>query len=210
MVLAGLAVYAATGVNIDGAAGILVAAFILYSGWGAAKDTLQPLLGQAPDPAFVQALEQAVLTEEHICGVHDLVIHDYGPGRVFVSLHAELPADMDIMEAHELIDGMELRLKSKFRAEVTVHMDPVFVHDPEIQRVRALMEQAVAEVTEGLTLHDFRMNAAYHHGRNLIFDIAVPAECRMTDRELRQAIQAKARDINEEYHTVVRIDRLYT
>lgn len=209
VVLVSLAVNYFAGTNIDGIAGLLVAGFVLHSGWSAAKETIQPLLGQVPDPELVKGIEDMVLSWERICGVHDLVVHDYGPGRVFASLHAELPSDMDIMEAHELIDGLELRLYTKFHISVTIHMDPVVVHDPEINRLREAMEQIVHQLDDKLSMHDFRMTTTYHNGRNLIFDVVVPNDCRLTEREIRRRIQAGAKALHAEYHTVVRIDHLY-
>jgi cation diffusion facilitator family transporter len=210
VVLFSLGVNYFAGYNVDGIAGIFVACFVLHSGWGAAKATIQPLLGRAPEPAFVKALEEAVLAEKAIRGMHDLIIHDYGPGRIFVSLHVEIPADMDIMKAHELIDGLEMRLHGKFRLEVTVHMDPVVVNNPEIDRLRRLMEKAVAETDSNLSMHDFRMTTTYDSGRNLIFDVVVPADCQLTDREVRQTLCNKAAALDKGYHAVVRIDHLYS
>ena len=209
VVLAGAAVNYFAGVNIDGIAGILVAVFILYSGWKAAQDTIQPLLGMAPDPVLVDGIEQLVLSTENIIGMHDMMIHNYGPGRVFVSLHAEISASMDILQAHEVIDGLEVRLYRAFHIDVTVHMDPVVVDDPETNRLRALAEQAVREVDPQLSLHDFRMTTAYSHGRNLIFDIVVPQNFALTDEELRRAVQQRLAAVNEQYHTVIHLDHQY-
>ena len=209
VVLAGAAVNYFAGVNIDGIAGVLVAAFILYSGWKAAQDTIQPLLGMAPDPELVDGIEQTVLSTKNIVGMHDMMIHNYGPGRVFVSLHAEISAAMDILKAHEVIDGLEVRLHSAFHIEVTVHMDPVVVDDPETNRLRALAEQAVYEVDPKLSLHDFRMTTAYKHGRNLIFDVEVPPDYPLTDSELRRQVQQRLTAVNEQYHTVIRLDHQY-
>ena len=209
VVVLSLGVYYFAGYDIDGAAGVLVALFILHSGWGAARDTIQPLLGQAPDPELVRSIEDMVLDQENICGIHDLIIHDYGPGRIFASLHAEIPSTMDIMEAHELMDGLEVKLQREFHMQVTVHMDPIVMDDPEVNRLRELMEKAVSEVDERLSMHDFRTTTTYHSGRNLIFDVVVPPECKLRDAEVRHMLRDKAAALNKEYHTVVRIDRLY-
>lgn len=210
VVILSLIVHYFAGVNIDGIAGVLVACFILHSGWCAARDTLQPLLGQAPKPEFVKEVETAVLSEKKICGVHDLIVHDYGPGRVFVSLHAEIPSTMDIMKAHELMDKLEVMLHGKFHIEVTVHMDPVVVDDPEINRLRELVGAAVQETEPSMSMHDFRMTTTYHDGRNLIFDVVVPFSCKMSDSEVRQRIRQHLMTINPDYHAVIRIDRLYS
>ena len=210
VVILSLIVHYFAGVNIDGIAGMLVAGFILHSGWCAARDTLQPLLGQAPKPEYVKELEAAVLSEDKICGVHDLIVHDYGPGRVFVSLHAEIPSTMDIMKAHELMDKLEVMLHSKFHIEVTVHMDPVVMDNPEINRLRELVQTAVKETEPSLSMHDFRMTTTYHGGRNLIFDVVVPFSCGLEDTEVRRRIRQHLSAINQGYHAVIRIDRLYS
>jgi cation diffusion facilitator family transporter len=210
VVILSLIVHYVAGVNIDGIAGMLVAGFILHSGWCAARDTLQPLLGQAPKPEFVKELEEAVLSEDKICGVHDLIVHDYGPGRVFVSLHAEIPSTMNIMKAHELMDKLEVMLHVKFHIEVTVHMDPVVVDDPEINHLRELVQEAVKGTEASLSMHDFRMTTTYHGGRNLIFDVVVPFTCGLHDDEVRRQIRQRIAGISEDYHAVIRIDRLYS
>ena len=209
VVLIGIAVDFFIGVNIDGIAGILVAAFILYSGWEAAKGTIQPLLGEAPDTELVKGIEDIVLATSNIIGVHDLIIHNYGPGRVFVSLHAEIPASMDILKAHEMIDGLEVRLHAAFHIDATVHMDPVIVDNPEINELRALVERVVQEVDPALSMHDFRMTTTYNAGRNLIFDMVVPSGCKCTDAELRRQVQERVALVNGEYHTVIRFDHQY-
>ena len=209
VVVLSIGVYYFLGYDIDGAAGILVALFILHSGWGAAKDTIQPLLGQAPDPELVKAIENLVLDQEKICGIHDLIIHDYGPGRIFASLHAEIPASMDIMRAHELMDALEVNLQKAFHLQVTVHMDPVVVDDPEIDALHNLVEGIVMEVEKGLSIHDFRVTTTCNHGRNLIFDVVIPADCTLGDREIRRLIREKLAAKNPEYHAVIRLDRFY-
>lgn len=208
VVLLSLAVNYFFGVNIDGFAGVAIACFIFYSGIRAVWDTLQPLLGQAPDPQFVRDIAAMAEATDGILGVHDLIVHDYGPGRLFVSLHAEIPAAMDMMRAHEIIDAMEYRLQQSFHCEVTVHMDPIAVADPQTVEIGGQIAQIVRQVDSSLTMHDFRMT---HGGRGLkfIFDVAVPASCRCTDEALREQIKQAIARLNSSYDAVIKIDRLY-
>ncbi len=195
-------------VDVDGYVGILVALFILKSGWDAAKATVDPLLGQSPDPALVKAIEGAVLAHGEILGIHDLVIHDYGPGRRMMSLHAEVPLDADLLATHDLIDSVERELKERFRIEATIHMDPIAVGDPATDRTRALVASLVRELHPDITIHDFRMTNGPRH-RNLIFDVLVPYSFTMPDDALRAEILRRLKAIDPAYFPVIQIDRDY-
>ena len=208
-VLLGTLVGHFTQVYIDGWVGVLVAVFILRSGWEAAKDTLDPLLGQSPDPALVDAIQRAVLAHPQVTGVHDLVIHDYGPGRRMMSLHAEVPMDADIMEVHDAIDNIERELKETFHIEAVIHMDPIATKDPQTIALRAKMSSLVQEIDPAMTIHDFRMTAGPDH-QNLIFDVVVPHRCPLSDEEVKAAIAGKAAGLEGgPFFTVVSIDRSY-
>lgn len=194
---------------IDGWVGVLVAVFILRAGWGAAKDTLDPLLGQSPDPSLVQGIQETVLSHPEITGIHDLVIHDYGPGRSMMSLHAEVPMDADVLEMHDIIDNVERELKEKFHTEAVIHMDPIATHDPAVNAMRGQVAGLVREIDPAMTIHDFRMTAGPDH-QNLIFDAVVPYQCALTDEEVKAAIAQKAGELEGgPYFTVVSIDRAY-
>lgn len=208
-VLLGTLVGHFTGWQIDGWVGILVAALILRAGWGAAKDTLDPLLGQSPDPALVRGIHDTVLSHSLISGIHDLVIHDYGPGRCMISLHAEVPMDADVLEVHDEIDNIERELKARFHVEAVIHMDPIATHDPATTRLREQVAELVREIDPAMTIHDFRMTAGPDH-QNLIFDAVVPHGCPLSDEQVRAAIAEKARELDEGYYTVVSLDRAYT
>ena len=198
-----------TGLRIDGWCGVLVAAFILWSGFNAAKDTLDPLLGQSPDPSLVQGIQETVLSHPEITGIHDLVIHDYGPGRSMMSLHAEVPMDADVLEMHDIIDNVERELKEKFHTEAVIHMDPIATHDPAVNAMRGQVAGLVREIDPAMTIHDFRMTAGPDH-QNLIFDAVVPYQCALTDEEVKAAIAQKAGELEGgPYFTVVSIDRAY-
>ncbi len=198
-----------TGVNIDAWAGILVALFILRAGWGAAKDTLNPLLGQNPDPELVRDIERTVLAHPQVVGIHDMIIHDYGPGRSMMSLHAEVPAGSDIMEVHDEIDAIERELKAKYRIDASIHMDPIVTGDETISRARKMVSELVREVDPAMTIHDFRMTSGPRH-RNLIFDVVVPYSVKSADDEVRWEIERKIRAADPGSFAVIQIDRAYT
>lgn len=208
-VLLSLILYVGTGWNVDGAAGVFVALFILYSGWEAVKSTAQPLMGEAPDPVLVSAIKKFVLATPPIIGVHDLIIHDYGPGRVFVSLHAEVPGNMEIMAAHTAIDALEQRLEAHFHVEVTVHMDPVLLDDPETNRLRLLTDNIVQAIEPTLTTHDFRLTTTAEGGRNFIFDVVVPYGVPLSDEEIAHAIGEQLKALNPHYQAVIHFDHQY-
>ena len=198
-----------TGVNIDAWAGILVALFILRAGWGAAKDTLNPLLGQSPDPELVRDIERTVLAHPQVVGIHDMIIHDYGPGRSMMSLHAEVPAGSDIMEVHDEIDAIERELKAKYRIDASIHMDPIVTGDETISKARKMVSELVREVDPAMSIHDFRMTSGPRH-RNLIFDVVVPYSVKSTDEEVRREIERKIRAADPNSFAVIQVDRAYT
>lgn len=194
--------------HIDGWVGVLVALFILRAGWGAAKDTLDPLLGQSPDPELVRSIQETVLGRPEIVGMHDLVVHDYGPGRCMASLHAEVPMDADILIIHDVIDNLERELRRKLGVEVVIHMDPVAVGDPRTDALKAQVTELVRRIDPDMTIHDFRMTAGPEH-TNLIFDVAVPYHCRLEDEQVQEAIGAAVKALPGNYYTVVSVDHVY-
>lgn len=193
---------------IDGWVGVLVAVFILRAGWGAAKDTLDPLLGQSPDPELVRGIQETVLGRPEIVGMHDLVVHDYGPGRCMASLHAEVPMDADILVIHDVIDNLERELRRKLGVEVVIHMDPIAVGDPRTDVLKAQVTELVRRIDPDMTIHDFRMTAGPEH-TNLIFDVAVPYHCRLEDEQVQEAIGAAVKALPGNYYTVVSVDHVY-
>ncbi len=195
-----------TGWSVDGWAGLAVALFILYTGFRAAKETISPLLGQPPEREFVDKIEQIVLSQEGIIGVHDLVVHDYGPGRVMVSLHAEVSADGNMIHLHDTVDNIEKRLNSECGCEAVIHMDPVAVNDEETVRLRAEVKTLVRELDERLNIHDFRVVSGPTH-TNLVFDVVVPYEFSMTDEVVRSAIGERVHALEGRCYAVIQIDR---
>ena len=196
-----------TGLEIDGWCGVLVAAFILWSGINAVRDTLDPLLGRAMDPELAADIDKLVLSHPNILGIHDLVYHDYGPGRAMMSFHAEVPADTDLLEMHDIIDHIERELKAKHHIETVIHTDPV-VNDERTNALREQVEAAAKALDPALSIHDLRITAGPYH-TNVLFDVMVPYGFRLTDaqvtRELRQAVEA----LSEKYSAVIQVDHSY-
>jgi cation diffusion facilitator family transporter len=197
-----------SGVAIDGWVGLLVALFILYSAYRAAMETLNPLLGQAPDEEFVRHIEKLVLGHDEVCGIHDLVVHDYGPGRVMISLHAEVSASGDMLELHDVIDSIEMELREQLDCEAVIHMDPIVIDDALTTKLRMKMAELVREVDIRATIHDFRMVTGPTH-TNLIFDAVVPFGSEKTNHQLEEEIKAKVRELEGSYFAVVRVENSY-
>ena len=195
--------------QIDGWCGLVVSLLILWAGFQAAKDTLSPLLGQPPTEEFVQQIHDIVMANKSICGIHDLVVHDYGPGRVMISLHAEVPAHGDIMALHDEIDNIEQRLRRELGCAATIHMDPIVTDDKLTAETRERVAQLVRGIDEHITIHDFRMVTGPTH-TNVIFDAVVPFKFRLSDHEVEQEIQAAVKRLDSSYFAVVQIDRDYT
>lgn len=207
-VLIGMIIGHLFGLQIDGYIGVLVALFILYSGFTTARDSLSPLLGQAPDKEFVHSIGETVLAHREVVGIHDLIVHDYGPGRCIISLHAEVPSNRDILEMHDLIDRIEMELREKFQCDVTIHMDPIVMDDEEIRILRGRVVELVKDIDPALTIHDFRMVVGPTH-TNLIFDILTPYRFRLTDAELAEAVREGVKKLDERYFAVVQVDKAY-
>ena len=205
-VLLSIAIGYVTDLQVDGIAGLIVSIFIFIAGINAMKDTVQPLLGQAPDAEFVKGIEGVVMSHSAIVGIHDMMVHDYGPGRVMVSLHAEIPVEMDFMEAHDIIDDIEMDIKNEFQCDITIHMDPVVLEDEKTNQMRERVKGIVESVENDLTMHDFRMTTGPLR-TNLIFDVVVPYDSKKTDREIKEEITEQVSQIGENYYARVQIDK---
>ena len=208
-VLAGLGVSYVTPFNLDGWLGLLVAALILRAGWSAARDTLDPLLGTPPDPAVVADIEGLILAYPQVLGLHDLVIHDYGPGRRMMSVHAEVPADGALLELHNRIDHVERELRERLGCEAVIHMDPVCTDDGVTQETRKRVEALVRCIDSGITIHDFRVVPRKGHV-HLIFDAAVPFNFRLSDQEVEETIKNALLVLDGRFQAKVRVERSYT
>lgn len=198
-----------TGLMIDGWCGILVAAFILWSGFNAAKDTLDPLLGTPPTREFVTQIRDIVMAHKSILGIHDLIVHDYGPGRVMISLHAEVSASENVLELHDEIDNVEKELREKLGCEAVIHMDPIVTDDGITEETRQRVAALVHCIDDEINIHDFRMVVGPTH-TNVIFDAVVPFKFRLTDAEVREKIEAAVRALDGNYYAVVNVERPYT
>lgn len=197
-----------TGLVIDGYCGVLVGLFICYAGINAAKDTISPLLGQAPEPEFVKQINDIVMAHDDVIGIHDLIVHNYGPGRVLISLHAEVPADGDFLTMHDMIDLIEHELRDSLHCNAVIHMDPVCIGDEETDRLKELVAGYLAEIDSVIAMHDFRIVKGSTH-TNIIFDIVVPYDFRLTDAELTQMISDKIKAENPNYFAVIEVDKQY-
>jgi len=208
LVLVSSAISYFSGIQIDGYCGLLVGLFILYSGFNAAKDTIDPLLGKAPDKEYIEKIEEIVTSHDLILGIHDMMIHDYGPGRVVVSLHAEVPSDGDLLEMHDLIDHIEQDLSEMCDCEAVIHMDPISVNDPETVALKEQIRSIMKEIDENLQFHDFRIVKGPTH-TNLLFDILVPYKFPIKDSELIVMVDRKVKELNPCYFIVVKVDHTY-
>jgi len=196
-------------VQIDGICGVLVALLIFYAGFNSAKETISPLLGQPPEEEFVQKIEEIVMAEEQIVGIHDLIVHNYGPGRRMISLHAEVPADGDILMMHDMIDNVEHRLKEELYCPAVIHMDPVSTKDEETLRLKEMVNQIVKEIDPVLSIHDFRVVKGPTH-TNLIFDMVLPFDFSLSDTETADRVQNGIWKQEPSYFAVIEIDKAYT
>lgn len=197
-----------TSLNLDGYCGILVGLFIIYAGFSAAKDTLSPLLGQPPEDSFVKDIEDIVMSYDVILGIHDLVVHDYGPGRVMLSLHAEVPASGNLMMLHDTIDNIEKELRARLHAEAVIHMDPVISDDDEINELKAMSLCILHSIDEEISMHDFRVVKGPTH-TNIIFDVLVPYNFKLSDEVLKNTILEKVQAKNSSCFTVIDVDKSY-
>ncbi len=208
VVLVSAAVSMAFGLAVDGYVGVLVALFVLFSGFSIMRETVSPLLGQAPDPALVKEISDTVLSFDGIVGMHDLMVHNYGPGRVIVSLHAEVPCDVPITKSHDVVDCAERELKEKFHVSACIHMDPVDVADPRTKELKRVAQKILKEVDERLSLHDFRVVPGDTH-TNLIFDMVVPFELEEQRSALILEVQRRIHAVDGHLFAVITAEHSY-
>ncbi|MCL2671155.1 MAG: cation diffusion facilitator family transporter [Clostridiales bacterium] len=194
------------GWQLDAWCGMAVAGFIAFTALKAAKETISPLLGQAPDKELIEEITGLVLSYPQILAVHDMIIHDYGPGRLIISLHAEVSADGDMLELHDVVDNAERALRQKLHCNATIHMDPVATHDDETLALRGQCATFAAELDPRASIHDFRVVTGPTH-TNLIFDIVVPHKFRLRDAEIKFFLQSRVATLGENYFTVVDVDK---
>ncbi len=206
LVLVSSIVARAWGWRIDGYVGILVAAFILFTGAKAAKETIDLLLGSTPDPEFVQAIYDFAKEYPLIIGIHDVMVHDYGPGRQIVSFHAEINSEENINIAHEEVDKMERDMHEAFGCIVTIHLDPLVMNDPLVNEMHDVAVAAAKEVNPCFSIHDFRMTRG-ETNVNLIFDLLLPVDCKMQAEEAENLVGEKIRQQKPNCFCVIRVER---
>lgn len=199
-----------TGIQVDGFCGIVVAAFVCMTGISAAKDTISPLLGQPPTPEFVNRVEEIIMEykDQGILGIHDLVVHNYGPGRVMLSVHAEVPSTGNLLELHDLIDRIEHRLTKELSCSAVIHMDPVCLNDEQTNELKEKVEKIIEGMEGKVSFHDFRIVKGPTH-TNLIFDILLPYEYSMTDEQVVAYLKEKIAEIDPTYQAVIDVDKAY-
>ena len=198
-----------TGLLLDGWFGILVGLFILYTGGSTLKETIDLLLGQPPKQEFIDEVKEIVLGHSMVHGVHDLIVHDYGPGRVMISLHAEVDVNGDIQDIHEQIDHIEHELQEKLHCSATIHMDPIVTDDKEVLAMKTKVEEMVHFLDESFSMHDFRMVKGSTR-TNLIFDVEVPRKTSYTDNEIVNWLKERIHELpGSKYFAVIQIDHEY-
>ena len=206
-VVGGMLVFHYFHLNIDGIVGIFVACFVLWGGYESIKDTMNPLLGESPDPELIAKITETVLNHKMVIGVHDIVVHDYGPGRRIVSLHAEVPYNKDMMEVHDLMDHIEMRLMEEYHCEATIHMDPVVTDDEEVNETRKEVFNIVKKYDKTLSVHDFRMVKGPTH-TNVIFDLVIPYGKDYEPEKIVKDLKQKIKDeMQGKHYAVIRVDR---
>ena len=196
--------------NLDAVMAIGVALFILWSGFSSAKDTLDEILGGPPEQQLIKDINDTILSFDEFYGIHDLMVHNYGPGRQFASVHVEVPHNSDIVACHEKIDVCEKLVAEKLGVNLVIHMDPIDTNNEAIAKAREDMVGVIKEINEKLTLHDFRMTPATDTRTNLIFDVVIPSEFAMSEDELNSIICQKARETDKTYVCVITFDRDFT
>lgn len=194
-----------THLNLDGIMGLGVAIFILYSGFGLTKETLDPLLGKAPDPEFVKAIKTKILSYPGILGTHDLIIHDYGPGRQFASVHVEMAAEEDSLKCHDLIDNIERDFKDEFHLHMIIHYDPIITNDSSVNNLRRWISEEVKKIDPALSIHDLRIVPGTTH-TNVIFDCVVPSSIPISDDEIIRFISTAVSEKYPGYICIITID----
>lgn len=208
-VLVSILTFSIFNLNIDPYIGVLVALFILYSGIKTIKETLDPLLGMPPKKETIEAITTMVLSNENFVGIHDLIVHNYGPGRSFASLHVEVPSDADIVACHEDVDACEKKIHSLLGIETVIHMDPIAVNDENTNKTKQLVLKAIKDYNNTFTIHDFRMVNGEEQ-INLIFDVVVSTDTKLKESEIKAEIQEVLKKIDPRYVTVITIDKDYT
>ena len=207
IVLVSLIVFEVTKINVDGYAGIVVALFIFKTGIDAAKDTINPLLGEPPSREFLREIERTVLTHECVLGVHDIVVHNYGPSRVMMSLHVEVPSDENLITIHDIIDEIEKELRQKYHCTAVIHMDPVDSSDSEAMAIKSWLTLNIGEIDPSIKFHDLRLVRKEGEKPIVEFDLEVPYRYKMADDELVKLLEYRLKEIGDGYSYDITVDK---
>lgn len=198
-----------TGLQLDGFMGLIVSVIIILAGISTAKDTLSPLLGESPDTGLVDVLSKELLSQPDILGVHDLLVHSYGPGRYFATVHAEMDANKDPLEAHDIIDGLERQVMETLGIHLVIHYDPTITDDEETNVMKGFVHNILKEIDTQLSLHDFRVVTGAHE-KKLLFDVVIPFHFKLTENEIQKELEKKVKIDNENYYLVITFDKKYS
>lgn len=195
-------------INLDAYICLAVSVMIIYSGIKNIKETLDPLLGMPPEKEMVEGIKNTVLEYEDFTGIHDLIVHNYGPGRIFVSLHVEVPENINIIKCHEEIDSCEKLLSEKFNAHITIHYDPIATGNEQVNKIKEELSLKLKELHTDYSIHDFRMVEGEMQ-TNLIFDVVVPTDVTLTDKEIKEIVYNDCKSLDDKYNAVITVDRNY-
>jgi cation diffusion facilitator family transporter len=197
-----------TGLQLDGYMGCLVALFIIYSGIQLIKETSSPLLGKAPDPELVREIEERICAEKGVLGIHDLVVHDYGPGRIFASVHIEVDAYGDLIQSHDVIDNIERTIQEDLKLHLVAHMDPLETQDPLTMELNTKIHEILSDMEGVVGFHDLRIVAGYTHS-NIIFDIVISPVCKLNENYIKNYVQDQIHLLDQNYYVVINFDKSY-
>lgn len=206
-ILVGMAVTYFTGFYVDAYSGILVACFVILTGLKMIKESTGPLLGQAPDPELVKSINSLVLKCPYILGIHELTVHNYGPGKLVISMHAEVPANKNIMELHDAVEEVENKLKHKFKCQATIHIDPIVIDDEQVTDMKDKLSAIVKLIDKSAQVYDLRIVPGKL--KTLIFHVSIPYDLKETDKELKKSIENSIDSIEPGYECIINIDRVY-
>jgi len=206
VVLVALGVGKLTGINLDGYAGVFVAGFVGYAGFGIFRETMSHLVGKAPDKEMVDSIKERILSYKEVFGIHDLSVYCYGPNKYFASVHIELDASIDVIESHEIVDVIEQDFFENTNIVLTGHLDPIVVNDEKVNQLRVKVANIITDIDSEFSIHDFRMVEGPNN-TNLIFDVAVPYECELSDKEIKDLLDKKIKTLGSNYKLVVKIEK---
>ena len=195
-------------IQIDGYMGLLVALFIIWSGISLVRETISPLLGEAPDPQLVKEIEKITLSYDGVIGIHDLVVHNYGPGKIFASIHIEVDSAVDVMISHDLMDNIERRLHNELNIFVTAHMDPVNLKDPNREPLSHIIDETIANLDGVINYHDLRIVPGHTH-TNVVFDVVLAADCKLSKEKITDTLCARIKELNPTFCCVISYDMSY-